>query len=33
MNKNDIGKTAGIAATVGMIIYVICHLTDGGVMP
>jgi len=26
-------KTAGIAATVGMIIYVICALTDGGVMP
>jgi len=26
-------KTAGIAATVGTIIYVICHLTDGGVMP
>ena len=26
-------KTIGITATVGMIIYVICHLTDGGVMP
>ena len=26
-------KTAGIAATVGMIIYVICTLTDGGAMP
>ena len=26
-------KTTGIAATVGIIIFVICHLTDGGVMP
>jgi len=26
-------KTAGIAATVGTIIYLICTLTNGGVMP
>jgi hypothetical protein len=26
-------KTAGVSATVAMIVYVICHLTDGGVMP